>query len=97
MGLSDLGGAVSWGEARFLIEAAASDPSTVLGAELAGWAYPASTPDLISLIAQIGNPKASKKLMPWALENPRGTKPNATDEEIAEAHAELDAGIVFAS
>lgn len=95
MGLSDLGGAVSWGEAKLLIEAAASDPATVIGAELAGWAYPASTPQLIGLIAQIGDKKASKKLMPWSLENPNRKKPDFTAEEVAEAEAALEAGIVF--
>ncbi|MEV8336973.1 hypothetical protein [Leucobacter sp. NPDC077196] len=97
MGLSDLGGALSWGEALSLIERAAGDPSTALGAELAGWAYPASTPVLIGLVAQISNPKASKRLMPWALTNPRSKKSDATAEEIAAATAELEDGIVFAS
>lgn len=97
MGLSDLGDAVTWGEAKTLIEEAASDPGTAFGAELAGWAYPASTPELISLTAQIANSKASKQLMPWALENPRRERANATDEEIAVATAELEDGIVFTS
>lgn len=97
VGLSDLGGALSWGEAKLLLEAAAGDPATALGADLAGWAYPASTPVLISLVAQIGNPTASKRLMPWALTNPRSKKSDATAEEIAAATAELEDGIVFAS
>lgn len=97
MGLSDLGGAVSWGETKTLLEEAASDPSTVLGAALAGWAYPATTPELIGLIAQIGNPRASKRLMPWALENPRRKKTVATAEEVAEATAALEDGIVFST
>lgn len=97
MGLSDLGGAVSWGEAKLLLEAAASDPATVIGAELAGWAYPASTPQLISLIAQIGDQKASKKLMPWTLALSTQKKPEFTAEEVAEAEAELEEGIVFSS
>ncbi|PRI11345.1 hypothetical protein B4915_08510 [Leucobacter massiliensis] len=92
-----MGGAVTWGEARDLIEAAASDPSTALGAELAGWAYSASTLELLSLIAQVGDPKASKRLMPWALETPRRKKSDASAEEIAEATAALESGIVFSS
>ena len=97
MGLSDLGGAVSWGEAISLIRSVAGDPSTVLGAQLADWAYPASTPQLISLIAQIGDKKASRRLMPWALENPNRKKPEFTSDEVAEAEAALEEGIVFAS
>lgn len=76
---------------------AAQDPSTALGAELAGWAYPASTAELISLVAQIGNPQASKRLMPWALDNPRRKQSDATAEEIAVETAALEDGIVFAS
>ena len=97
MGLSDLGGAVSWGEAKLLLEAAAGDPATTIGAELAGWAYSASTPQLIGLIAQIGDKKASKKLMPWALDNPKRKKPEFSAEEVAEAEAALEEGIVFSS
>lgn len=52
---------------------------------------------LIGLVAQIGDPKASKRLMPWALTNPLSKKPSATAEEIAAATAELEDGIVFAS
>jgi len=95
VGLSDLGDRVSWGEAKLLIEEYASDPSTHFGAELAGWSYPASTPELISLIAQIRDEKASKKLMPWTLKTK--ADPKATPDEVAEAQAELDEGIVFSN
>lgn len=93
MGLSDLGDRVSWGEAKLLIEEYASDPSTHFGAALAGWSYPASTPELISLIAQIRDKKASSKLMPWVLKTK--AEPKANPEEIAAAQAELDEGFVF--
>jgi len=96
VGLSDLGDAVSWGEAKLLLEEAAADPSTAFGAELAGWAYPASMRDLLSLAAQIGNKDAFKKVTPWAMQNPRGPAHGATSEEVAAAQAELDSGIVFA-
>lgn len=95
MGLSDLGGAVTWGEAKDLIYAAAEDPSTAFGAELAGWAYPASIPDLLSIAAQIGDWKAARKVMPWAMARPGHT--TATEEEIAAAEAALEAGIIFSS
>lgn len=95
VGLSDLGGALRWGEVRLLIEAAAGDPGTALGAELAGWAYPASIRDLISLTAQIGDPKASKRVMPWAMDGIRKRGTQATAAEVAAADAELEAEIVF--
>lgn len=95
MGLSDLGDGVSWGETKILIEEAAADPGTALGANLAGWAYPATMPDLLSLMAQIGNQKVARKVMPWALKNPRDKGPHATPDEVATAVAELEDGIVF--
>ena len=97
VGLSDLGDGLSWGEAKLLIEEASSDQSTALGAELAGWAYPASIRDLISLSAQIANPDVAQKLMPWTLEQPGSKEPNATADEVAQAIAELDSGIIFGS
>lgn len=94
MGLSDLGDGLTWGEAKLLIEAAAGDPRTAFGAELAGWAYPASMPELLSLIAQIGDKNASNKVMPWVLAK-AGSRPTVTDEEMSLAQAELEDGIVF--
>lgn len=93
MGLSDLGGAVTWGEARELIYAAAADPSTAFGAELADWAYPASMLELLSMAAQVGDWKAARKVMPWAMARPGKT--TATEEEIAAAEAALEQGIIF--
>lgn len=96
IGLSDLGDGVTWGEAKTLLEDAAADGGTVFGAWLAGWAYPASMRELIALSAQIGDPKVSKRLMPWAMDNPRRRQaPRATPDEIATAEAELDAEYVF--
>lgn len=95
VGLSDLGDGLSWGEAKILIEEYASDPATHFGAELAGWAYPASTLELITLVATIRDEKATKKLMPWALQKKSG--PTATPDEIATAEAELEADVVFSS
>jgi hypothetical protein len=93
VGLSDLGGALSWGEAKLLIEQAAADPSTALGAELAGWAYPATIPQLLGLIAQFAqfDKDARVHAMPWSMR--ADTKP--TDDEIAAAQAELEDVIVF--
>lgn len=93
VGLSDLGDGVLWGEAKLLLDEAASDPSTALGAELAGWAYRASFPELLTLIATIGDRKASQAVMPWAVSlEPTQT---ATPDEIAIADAELERSFIF--
>ncbi len=61
-----------------------------------GWAYPASMPQLLSLAAQVGDWKAAKKVMPWAMDSPRrAQKDQATPDEVEAANAALDAGIVF--
>ena len=74
-----------------------SDPSTAIGAHLAGWAYPASMQELISISAQIGDPKQSKKVMPWAMPAPGKKKSDVTEDEVAIANAELEESFVFAS
>ncbi|WP_136036969.1 hypothetical protein [Microbacterium sp. K35] len=96
VGISDLGDGLTWGEARLLIEEASADPGTHLGAKLAGWSYPATTRELLSLVAELG-PKASKKLVPWVLPDPRRTTTTADAAEVAEAQADMEAGLVFAS
>jgi hypothetical protein len=63
-----------------------------MGAELAGWAYPATMPALLGLVAQIGDERASRRVMPWALNQDR---PQATPDEIAAADAALEDEIVF--
>lgn len=50
-------------------------------------------PDLLGIIAQIGNKKAAMSIMPWAMKNPK--KQIAPPEEVAAAQAELEDGIVF--
>lgn len=95
VGLSDLGDGLTWGEAKLLIEEAAADPSTALGAELAGWAYPASTPTLLALIAQIGDRNASAAVMPWEMARPGAAEDRPTADEVAVAEAALEDGIVF--
>lgn len=91
-------GALSWGEARDLVISAAADPSTALGAELAGWAYPATIPEITQVLmssAQLGRKatKAAGKLMPWALGAKRRKAPTA--EEIAKAQKEIDEEVIF--
>ena len=81
-----------WGEARLLLEAVVSVTSTVLGAKLAGWAYPASMPELLQLASGLSE-KASKRVMPWAMDVPG--RSSASAEERAAAEAELEAGFVI--
>lgn len=52
-------------------------------------------PQLLTLVAQIGNKTAAMKVMPWVMDDPRSKKSNATAAEVADAEAELEAGIVF--
>lgn len=87
----DLGDSLTWGEAYLLIQAAAQDPSTMLGSELAGWAYPASMVDLLSLSAAVG--EKSSTIMPWNLH--LSGEPQFTDQEIQAAQAALDEEILF--
>lgn len=94
MGLSDLGDAVSWGEACALVKRASTDTSTALGAELAGWAYPASFTDLLTLIVQLPSKAAMKAVMPWSMKVPDEQAP-ATPDEIASADAALESEFVF--
>jgi hypothetical protein len=95
VGISDLGDGLTWGEAKLLLDEAAADPGTALGAEMAGWAYPASLRELLTLAAQVGDWKSARKIMPWVMPDPRGTKQTASAEEIAAAQAVLEEGIVF--
>ncbi|WP_258186443.1 hypothetical protein [Microbacterium sp. PAMC21962] len=88
-GLSGLGGALTWGEARLLLDEAAADTSTVLGAHLAGWAYRATTPELMMIAATVGARAA--EIMPWAITKPE----QATPAEVASALAQLEDEIVF--
>ncbi|MEX8031678.1 hypothetical protein AB6V29_01435 [Microbacterium sp. 20-116] len=96
--ISELGDGLTWGEAHSLLTRAAGDSATALGAELAGWAYPASMPELLTILISAGGEKALVKAamgaMPWAMKTPRGS--DATAEEVATAQAELEDSIVFA-
>jgi hypothetical protein len=49
-------------------------------------------PALLGLVAQIGDERASRRVMPWALNQDR---PQATPDEIAAADAALEDEIVF--
>ncbi len=53
--------------------------------------------ELLQLAAQIQDPKAVRRVAPWAMPSPRKQKADqATPDEVAQATAELEAGIVFA-
>ncbi len=87
---------MTWGEAKTLLDDAAQDTGTAFGAKLAGWAYPASMRDLLTLAAQIGDWKAARRVMPWILDDPqRNHNVPASPDEIASAEAELEQEFVF--
>lgn len=90
---------LTWGEAYLLLKAAATDTSTRLGAELAGFAYPASMPQLYMLLATISDRDAAMSIMPWSVrEREEQKKAHAvTQSEMDVAAAALDAEIVIAS
>lgn len=93
VGLSDLGGALSWGEMKLLLEQAAGDVSTWYGAVLAGWAYPASMVDLLGIVGQHGKKAFEVRLMPWQIAE--DSDKVATPDEVQVASAEFDAEIIF--
>lgn len=72
-----------------MIDAAAADPSTTLGAHMAGWSYKATTPELLMLAATAG--KRSAEIMPWAIRTPEQSSP----AEVAAALEQLEDEIVF--
>lgn len=98
--MSDVGTeALCWGETRDLVMSAAGDPSTALGAEMAGWAYPATTPQIIQALmtsAQLGRDgmRVAKSLMPWEMGKALAAAPTASD--VAKALSEIDQEVIFA-
>lgn len=90
--------ALPWGEARDLVLSAAGDPSTALGAEMAGWAYPATMPELIQTLvtaAPLGRDGmgAIRALMPWEMGRALAAVPTAAD--VAKALSEIDQEVRF--
>lgn len=89
--------AFPWAEAISLIMSAAADPSCALGADIAGWAYPAAMTQIIQTIflaAPLGRPglKALKKLMPWSAQT---KKPKVSAQEFAQAQKEIECEVIF--
>lgn len=89
-----------WREAHALVLAAIQDPSTPLGAEAAGWDYPAREVDLLLLM----NLGADPKVLPFTPTSSAQSPPSnddAGDEEdldalAAAAAADLQALITIA-
>lgn len=50
-----IGHSLGWAEAFDLFEAAIADPSTQLFAAVAAWDWPATMPELISIVGTYGN------------------------------------------
>lgn len=82
-----------WAEAKALILDAIADASTTLGAEHAGWEYPARTVDLLIVNALLG--EDARKVMPYP-ENASAEEPTS-QAEVAAALAALEESIIIAN
>lgn len=80
-----------WPEVRALVLDALADPSTSLGAEAAGWEYPARLVDLVQVQALTGD--QARRVMPYKDKPTRAEQ--ATRDEIARAQAELAESIII--
>lgn len=90
--------ALPWPEAIHLVHAAAEDPSTALGAAIAGWDYPAEITDLMLILAVGG--KAAEAFMPYAHKHTAKAQAApaqpALADEVAAAEADMAAMITIA-
>lgn len=90
--------ALPWPEAIHLVHAAAEDPSTALGAAIAGWDYPAEVTDLMLILAVGG--KAAEAFMPYAHKHTAKAQAApaqpALADEVAAAEADMAAMITIA-
>nr|DAF39157.1 MAG TPA: hypothetical protein [Caudoviricetes sp.] len=82
-----------WAEAKALVLDALADASTALGAEHAGWEYPARTVDLLIVNALLG--EDASKVMPYQ-ENASAEEPTS-QSEVAAALAALEESIIIAN
>ena len=89
--LWDVGDTISWREGLALTRAALRDTSTSLGASAAGWSYPATEVQLLTLAGMFG--KAARRVLPFDVDEDG----QADSTELAEAQAALDEGITFAN
>lgn len=98
MQLDDVGGRrMSWGEAIRLTQTLVADPSSHVGASLAGWEYPASREVLLLMDvfdlthqaawAQSGGKGTKPKPYPrpWPARQRTRTKPTVSQAEVIEA------------
>mgnify|MGYP000864785476 FL=1 len=85
-----------WAEALSLVRAAVADTSTRLGAAHAGWAWPASQPQLLALLLQAPDQATARTLLPFDLEAPAPGESAHHDALVAQAQADLEASIHLA-
>lgn len=87
-------------EAVTLTKAALTDTSTQLGAEHAGWEFPATVPELMHLMLQV-DPKYAKMVLPFDPDDPgpRGGEQERSEDEVlvAKVQAEMEAAFTFSS
>lgn len=83
-----------WREVHALVVACLRDQSTALGAECAGFDYPASWPEIYTLQTLVG---PDSQVLPFDREKAGKPIEVVTDAEVAEALESLNESIVFAS
>ena len=83
-----IGRSLSWGEACDLLDAALDDSTTPLFAAVAGWDWPASMPEILSIVGTFG--KEAHKVLPF-----NEDAPTVSDAEVAAAHESLQQHIRF--
>lgn len=87
-------------EAVTLTKAALADTSTLLGAEHAGWEFPATVPELMHLMLQV-DPRYAKTVLPFDPDDPgpRGREQERSEDEalVARVQAEMEAAFTFSS
>lgn len=88
--------ALSWREAQVLTRAALADTTTPLGAEAAGWSYPASLPELLMLMLSAHSREVARAVSRSLPFDPDGEAKAAEAAEVEAARAELLASVRFA-
>jgi hypothetical protein len=95
-----MGKGYSYGEALALVSELQKDQGSRLHASIAGWKYPMSRSEfyLAGLFAKAINRDRGKDEKPYQLDWPwpdAPTKPDVTDEELADLKAQLRASSAF--
>lgn len=88
VGASVIGWEMSWGEAVRLVEVLASDPSSMLGAAMAGWQYPLTRGELTLRDLYDLQHKSKAKRKPKPYPRPWDAKPKQIGTSLSVAEYE---------